>query len=129
MFLYSLKRQKSEKVHRDGDILWRKTSSEHENPEFGGKKLSAKASHKHHSDKKCNHEEDDILWRETVSHQNFITTSPHSFIPSDETTVTPLRHDIQMTPPFHENTISSLYFNIFLTILLLTLIPLLNGML
>jgi len=84
------RRQKSEKAHHDGDILWRKTSSEHENPEFGGKKLSAKASHKHHSDKKCNHEEDDILWRETVSHQNFITTSPHSFIPSDETTVTPL---------------------------------------
>ena len=56
------------------------------------KKLSSSQNH-HHSDKNCkNHPEDDILWRETVSHQNFITTSPHSFIPDDHeaTTVTPL---------------------------------------
>ena len=87
-----LKNKKSrlhQKTHDPDDILWRETVSEHE--DFSGAiELSDKTSHNHHSDKKCVHDKDDILWRETVSHQNFITTSPHTFVPSDVTTVTPL---------------------------------------
>ena len=67
------------------------------------KKLSDGSQNHHHSDKNCkNHPEDDILWRETVSHQNFITTSPHTFIPDDTTTVTPLS-DLSrfLVPPVH----------------------------
>ena len=78
--------------------MWRETVTHHDNFDHNtsDKKLSdhpTGSQNHHHSDKTCkNHPEDDILWRETVSHQNFITTSPHSFIPDDNeaTTVTPL---------------------------------------
>ena len=87
-----LKHKKSrlhQKTHDQDDILWREAVSEHE--DFSGAiELSDKTSHNHPSDKKCVHDKDDILWRETVSQQNFITTSPHTFVPSDVTTVTPL---------------------------------------
>jgi len=96
------KKQKSDKSaqrkHKEDDVLWRETVTHHDNFDHSNsdKKLSdhpTGSQNHHHSDKTCkNHPEDDILWRETVSHQNFITTSPHSFIPDDNeaTTVTPL---------------------------------------
>jgi len=57
-------------------------------PRFG-QKTSQKTGHQQlKKKKKCEHDADDILWRETVSHQNFVTTSPHPFIRSDDTTTT-----------------------------------------
>jgi len=103
------KRQKSEKLdrnkHDEDDVLWRETVTHHDNFDHNNsdKKLSDGSQNHHHSDKNCkNHPEDDILWRETVSHQNFITTSPHTFIPDDTTTVTPLS-DLSrfLVPPVH----------------------------
>ena len=60
---------------------------------FTEEKTHPPQQHLEHSSetKKCSHEADDILWRETVSHQKFITTSPHSFLPDTESsTATPL---------------------------------------
>merc|ERR1719480_133119 len=57
-------------------------------PRFG-QKTSQKTGHQQkQKKKKCEHDADDILWRETVSHQNFVTTSPHPFIRSDDTSTT-----------------------------------------
>jgi len=78
----------------------RKLSNNHprprnkDRPRFGQKT-------RHQEKKKCQHEADDILWRETVSHQNFITTSPHSFIPRDESSTETPMSDISpfLLPP------------------------------
>jgi len=103
-----LRRQKSELVsppraqhlHSGGgggdQVLWRETVADHHNFDkhhHKEEKTPPSQQHLEHSSetKKCSHEADDILWRETVSQQQFITTSPHSFLPDTESsTATPL---------------------------------------
>lgn len=80
------KRSKTGRKLSNSNQRARSKDSRGSRPRFG-QKTPQKSGHQQKK-KKCEHDADDILWRETVSHQNFVTTSPHPFIRSDDTSTT-----------------------------------------